>query len=139
MKVTIIIGPRRCGKRTKARELARAKGKRWRECLECDGKFEMEPWDKDDGMPVAYVFPNAQRMPHEEFVRLAAGACENDADLILTTVGPAACKMLNGRPVWLDKLIASDIVELIELQPQTDAQKDFARICAIIESPTGGF
>jgi len=138
MKVTIIIGPRRCGKRTKARELARAKGKRWLECFERDGKFDMAPWDEGNGVQVAYVFPNAQRMTHEEFVRLAAGACENDADLILTTVGTAACKMFNGRPVWLDKLIVSGIAEVIELQPQTEAQKDFARICAIIESPTGG-
>lgn len=151
MKVTIIIGPRGCGKLAKAREMAERRSPQWRECyappdggpgavnyrvLKKDGK--PPPADGKQHKVSAFIFANAHEFTADQFLRASGYALDGDADLILTTVGNRECKMFNGRPAWLDKLIASGIAEVIELQPQTEAQKDFARICAIIESPTGG-
>ena len=149
MKVTIIIGPRRCGKHTKARELAAQKSDVWLEYQNAPGTsiWQARPGYKDnkpqpaDGKKQtigALLFIDAHEMPHREFLRRAGDAVRYGADLILTACGTLACNMHNGRPAWLDALMLSDMAEVIELQPQTDAQKDFARICAIIESPTGG-
>lgn len=132
--------------------MAEQRSPQWRECyappgndpssvnyrvLRRDGK--PPPVDGKRRVVGAFIFANAHEFTADQFLRASGYALDSDADLILTTVGTAACKMFNGRPVWLDKLIASGIAEIIELQPQTKAQKDFARICAIIERPTEGF
>lgn len=148
MKITVIMGPRRCGKQNKARELAAQKSGVWLEYQNAPGTsiWQARPGYKDNKPPPAdgkkqtigsLLFIDAHEMPHTEFVRRAGDAVRYGADLILTSIGGDDV-LRNGRPVWLDRLIASGIAEVIELQPQTAAQKDFARICAIIESSTGG-
>lgn len=148
MKITVIMGPRRCGKLTKARELA---AQRSEYCCVYRAPFKSElvrglvqgkdgkppPADGKNHEVGAFIFADAHEFTADQFMR-ASGYLDSDADLILTTIGAASCTMFNDRPVWLDRLIASGIAEVIELQPQTAAQKDFARICAIIESSTGG-
>lgn len=144
MKVTVIMGPRRCGKLAKARELAAQRSeycRLYRAPLESellrgflqgkDGK--PPPADGKNHEVGAFIFADAHEFTADQFMRASGYALDSDADLILTTIGAASCTMFNDRPVWLDRLIASGIAEVIELQPQTEAQKDFARICAIVE------
>ena len=145
MKITIIIGPRRCGKLHKAREMAAQRGPCWFEfqpntdnkkyisprLVERDGK--PSPADGKRRKTTAMIFPNAHEFSAEQFMHGAGFAVDNDADIILTTIGTKSVDMFNGRPVWIDKLIVSDLAEVIELHPQTPASKDFARICAVID------
>ena len=145
MKVTIIVGPRRCGKLHKAREMAAQRGSCWFEFQPSSGgeKYVHPQLVGKDGKPLiadgsrhvpsAMVFPGAHEFSAEQFMYGAGFAVDNDADIILTTIGTKSVDMFNGRPVWIDKLIVSDLAEVIELHPQTPASKDFARICAVID------
>jgi len=146
MKVVVITGPRGCGKLARARELARERGTFWREYFTRGNRADGFTWHdmtfRGGGYQMsatvngpheasAFVFADAHEFTAEQFMKAAAFAAEANVDVLLTTIG--ARGKWDACPHWLDRLILSDAVELVELQPETESQRSFVRICGVIE------
>ena len=120
MKITIIVGPRRSGKTSKARELASARGEVWREYECAPGTTVLKGREvMKDGKPpptgmryrlTALLFENAHETTADMFLRMAGKAVDDDADLIVTTAPPSAeCA------AWICKLMQMEGAEVITM------------------------